>query len=231
MVRFLVRMWDLRVVGVNSLFTALNVAGVQQGKWTQKLLTAFEVLGLFLVIIGTGLLKPNISTMVGELYPAGDARRADGHLGVPAADGPGGDRERAPFADEPVPLPGPRPRDPSASSPRRLFGAASVMRTWTRLPISAGPPANGPEPTSVGSSPGTNAGGSSVRVTLKPGTAAAAGPGRRPWTRDRLRHAPRPRGRARGPAPAVGRSSASRAGFRGHALHARGQLPDEPAIV
>ena len=31
--------------------------------------------GLFIVSIGTGLLKPNISTLVGELYPEGGARR------------------------------------------------------------------------------------------------------------------------------------------------------------
>lgn len=31
--------------------------------------------GLVLVMIGTGLLKPNVSTMVGSLYPRGDARR------------------------------------------------------------------------------------------------------------------------------------------------------------
>ena len=35
-------------------------------------------LGLCLIIIGTGLLKPNISTMVGELYPEGGARRDAG---------------------------------------------------------------------------------------------------------------------------------------------------------
>lgn len=35
-------------------------------------------LGLFLVIIGTGLLKPNVSTVVGELYPDGGARRDAG---------------------------------------------------------------------------------------------------------------------------------------------------------
>jgi POT family proton-dependent oligopeptide transporter len=35
-------------------------------------------LGLFLITIGTGLLKPNISTMVGELYPEGGARRDAG---------------------------------------------------------------------------------------------------------------------------------------------------------
>jgi POT family proton-dependent oligopeptide transporter len=35
-------------------------------------------LGLFLIVMGTGLLKPNISTMVGALYPAHDVRRDAG---------------------------------------------------------------------------------------------------------------------------------------------------------
>jgi len=35
-------------------------------------------LGLFLIVIGTGFLKPNISALVGELYDAGDARRDSG---------------------------------------------------------------------------------------------------------------------------------------------------------
>ena len=35
-------------------------------------------LGLILVVIGTGLLKPNISALVGELYPEGGARRDAG---------------------------------------------------------------------------------------------------------------------------------------------------------
>ncbi len=35
-------------------------------------------LGLFLIVIGTGLLKPNISTMVGQLYDDKDARRDAG---------------------------------------------------------------------------------------------------------------------------------------------------------
>lgn len=34
--------------------------------------------GLLLVVIGTGLLKPNVSTMVGDLYPEGGARRDAG---------------------------------------------------------------------------------------------------------------------------------------------------------
>jgi POT family proton-dependent oligopeptide transporter len=32
-------------------------------------------LGLLLMCVGNGFFKPNISTMVGELYPRGDARR------------------------------------------------------------------------------------------------------------------------------------------------------------
>lgn len=44
---------------------------------------AFEALpffytGLALIVIGTGLLKPNVSTLVGSLYEAGDARRDAG---------------------------------------------------------------------------------------------------------------------------------------------------------
>lgn len=34
--------------------------------------------GLFLVVIGTGLLKPNVSTIVGQLYDQGDKRRDAG---------------------------------------------------------------------------------------------------------------------------------------------------------
>ena len=34
--------------------------------------------GLVLIVIGTGLLKPNISAMVGDLYPEGGARRDAG---------------------------------------------------------------------------------------------------------------------------------------------------------
>ena len=35
-------------------------------------------MGLILIVIGTGLLKPNVSTVVGELYPEGGARRDAG---------------------------------------------------------------------------------------------------------------------------------------------------------
>lgn len=41
------------------------------------ILTAFYV-GLTLIVIGTGLLKPNVSTLVGSLYAPGDARRDAG---------------------------------------------------------------------------------------------------------------------------------------------------------
>ncbi|NIP80515.1 MAG: MFS transporter, partial [Gemmatimonadetes bacterium] len=40
-------------------------------------LTTFY-LGLALIVIGTGLLKPNVSAMVGDLYPEGGARRDAG---------------------------------------------------------------------------------------------------------------------------------------------------------
>jgi POT family proton-dependent oligopeptide transporter len=38
----------------------------------------FFFLGLALIVLGTGLLKPNVSTMVGDLYPEGGARRDAG---------------------------------------------------------------------------------------------------------------------------------------------------------
>lgn len=38
----------------------------------------FFYLGLTLIVIGTGLLKPNVSSMVGDLYPEGGARRDAG---------------------------------------------------------------------------------------------------------------------------------------------------------
>ena len=40
-------------------------------------MTAFYS-GLILIVLGTGLLKPNVSTIVGELYPEGGARRDAG---------------------------------------------------------------------------------------------------------------------------------------------------------
>ncbi|MFC7642968.1 peptide MFS transporter [Streptosporangium lutulentum] len=43
---------------------------------------AFVALGLFLIIVGTGLLKPNISTMVGRLYPQNDDARRDAGFSI-----------------------------------------------------------------------------------------------------------------------------------------------------
>jgi POT family proton-dependent oligopeptide transporter len=40
--------------------------------------TTFFFLGLILIVLGTGLLKPNVSTVVAELYPEGGARRDAG---------------------------------------------------------------------------------------------------------------------------------------------------------
>lgn len=40
--------------------------------------TVFFYIGLALIVIGTGLLKPNVSSMVGDLYPEGGARRDAG---------------------------------------------------------------------------------------------------------------------------------------------------------
>ena len=37
--------------------------------------TPFFYAGLALIVVGTGLLKPNVSTLVGSLYPQGDIRR------------------------------------------------------------------------------------------------------------------------------------------------------------
>jgi proton-dependent oligopeptide transporter, POT family len=39
---------------------------------------SYAVLGLVLIVLGTGLLKPNVSVIVGQLYPEGGARRDAG---------------------------------------------------------------------------------------------------------------------------------------------------------
>jgi POT family proton-dependent oligopeptide transporter len=49
------------------------------GHFTMAIPTTFTFfLGLVFIICGTGLLKPNVSTIVGELYPGGGARRDAG---------------------------------------------------------------------------------------------------------------------------------------------------------
>jgi POT family proton-dependent oligopeptide transporter len=44
--------------------------------------TATFYSGLMLIVLGTGLLKPNISTMVGELYPPADGARRDAGFSI-----------------------------------------------------------------------------------------------------------------------------------------------------
>ncbi len=67
------KLWGQRqAVFVGGIFIALgNLTLVIPGALT-------FYLGLFFIIVGTGLLKPNVSTMVGELYPEGGARRDGG---------------------------------------------------------------------------------------------------------------------------------------------------------
>jgi POT family proton-dependent oligopeptide transporter len=49
------------------------------GHFTMAIPSTFTFfLGMFFIICGTGLLKPNVSTVVGELYPEGGARRDAG---------------------------------------------------------------------------------------------------------------------------------------------------------
>jgi POT family proton-dependent oligopeptide transporter len=60
---------------------AVYVGGwiIALGHFTMALDSDFTFFaGLVLIIIGTGLLKPNVSTVVGELYPEGGARRDAG---------------------------------------------------------------------------------------------------------------------------------------------------------
>ena len=52
---------------------------IAAGHFTMAMPTQFTFfLGLILIVCGTGLLKPNVSTVVGELYPEGGARRDAG---------------------------------------------------------------------------------------------------------------------------------------------------------
>jgi len=71
-------------------WVADRLLGAQRSVWIGGLLIAFGqfslsiprietfYLGLLLLIMGTGLLKPNISVIVGQLYPEGGARRDAG---------------------------------------------------------------------------------------------------------------------------------------------------------
>lgn len=60
---------------------AVYVGGwiIAAGHFTMAVPTEFSFyMGLVLIVMGTGLLKPNVSTVVGDLYPDGGARRDAG---------------------------------------------------------------------------------------------------------------------------------------------------------
>jgi POT family proton-dependent oligopeptide transporter len=68
-------------LGQFSLASPLGIMGVSPAWSLDSLGIAFPetptsfYVGLLLLVIGNGFFKPNISTMVGDLYPQGDARR------------------------------------------------------------------------------------------------------------------------------------------------------------
>jgi len=64
-----------RSVWVGGLFIALGHLSIGLSAFFAR--SAFFV-GLVLIVIGTGLLKPNVSAIVGDLYPEGGARRDAG---------------------------------------------------------------------------------------------------------------------------------------------------------
>jgi POT family proton-dependent oligopeptide transporter len=78
------------LLSVPGGWVADRLIGAQKAVWYGGILIAlghfslavpsqeFFFLGLFLIVVGTGLLKPNASTMVGELYPEGGSRRDAG---------------------------------------------------------------------------------------------------------------------------------------------------------
>ena len=72
---------SIYAVAVIALFTALNVAGVRQGSWTQRLLTTCEVLGLFLVIAAGAVVVARFGTVAAPA-PAPGAAPSGGGLGM-----------------------------------------------------------------------------------------------------------------------------------------------------
>jgi amino acid transporter len=50
------------------ILTVMNLMGVQKGKWTQNLLTAIKVIGLFMVVLG-GVMAPPSSTPMVPVHP------------------------------------------------------------------------------------------------------------------------------------------------------------------
>ena len=56
----------------------ISVFGIADGIDLNMLDTNAFFLGLILIVVGTGLLKPNISSIVGQLYKPGSSRRDAG---------------------------------------------------------------------------------------------------------------------------------------------------------
>ena len=84
---FLTEMWErFSYYGRRALLVLFMVDSVRGGQGMSDavatsiygLYTASVYLGLIPVVLGTGMLKPNVSTIVGELYPEGGARRDAG---------------------------------------------------------------------------------------------------------------------------------------------------------
>ena len=65
-----------RAVLYGAMLISLGHVSIGLSSWMGSKVPFF--LGLILIVLGTGLLKPNISAMVGDLYPEGGARRDAG---------------------------------------------------------------------------------------------------------------------------------------------------------
>ena len=67
-----------RILGQQRAVFAGGVI-IAAGHFSMAIPTTFTFFaGLMLIVVGTGLLKPNVSAMVGDLYPDGGARRDAG---------------------------------------------------------------------------------------------------------------------------------------------------------
>lgn len=64
----------LGAVLITAGHLSIGLSGLAEAQWGK----IFFFLGLVLIVLGTGLLKPNISAIVGDLYPEGGARRDAG---------------------------------------------------------------------------------------------------------------------------------------------------------
>lgn len=65
-----------RAIMVGAVLISLGHISIGLSSFAHSALPFF--LGLILIVLGTGLLKPNISAIVGDLYPEGGARRDAG---------------------------------------------------------------------------------------------------------------------------------------------------------